>query len=136
MKNWIAILLGVFALSAQAQTPATPPPSSSWEKIGGNEEMTVYINLASYAPKGNLASIWALEDLAKTAANANRQTYQSVKKLLVVACPERTFSVKYQIVHASTMGKGNIIAEDDHPSPSKPVPPETEMASIYKWVCR
>ena len=132
MKWGIAFLILVIPLLASAQTQ----DKAVWEKIASTEGKTIYINLASYSSKGHVATIWALEDFAKPAPNASGQAYQSAKKLFAFDCPNRTYFVKHHIVHASTMGKGGLVSEASVASPSEPVPPGTDVESIYKWVCR
>ena len=132
MKQRIACLILAVPLlaSAQAQDKAV------WEKIASTEDKTIYLNLASYAPKGHVATIWALEDFAKPARNASGQAYQSAKKLFAFDCPERSYRIRHQTVHAGTMGKGGLVSEGSIAPPSEPVPPGTDVESIYKWVCR
>jgi len=122
----------VIAASVQAQTKENP----TWNKVASNDEMTVYVNVASHLRRENVATIWVLEDLTKSAANSSGEIYQSTKKLTSFDCAERIFATKFQIVHEGSMGKGGVVTQDDGVKKSHPVPPGTVVETVFDWACR
>jgi len=127
--NTIRLLLLVATLLAANSAAA------EWVEVGGNENTTVYADLATIRKAGNKAEMWGLVDL-KNAETRTSKPYLSTKLQIEFDCQKEQYRFLALSSHSENMGKGETVYTDNAVADWKTIQPSSAVKTLWKTACR
>jgi hypothetical protein len=94
-----------------------PVALAEWIKMGGNDSVDAYLDLALMEKKGEYVLSWRLYDYRSPQKGPADQTFLSASTLVATKCSERTEAMLSFIQYADAMGKGRVVASREIPRP-------------------
>lgn len=90
---------------------------AEWIKMGGNDSVDAYMDLALLEKKGDYVLSWRLFDYRSPQKHPSGTTFSSATTLVATKCSERTEAMLSFIQYTDAMGKGRIVASREVPRP-------------------
>jgi hypothetical protein len=88
---------------------------ADWIKMGGNDSVDAYMDLALLEKKGDYVLSWRLYDYRSPQKNASEKIFSSATTLVATKCSDRTEAMLSFIQYAGAMGKGSVVASREIP---------------------
>lgn len=136
MKSWVAsvvCLIGVQGVAAQ---------ESRWVEVGGNSQITAYVDKISMRRSGAKVKVWLRWENAspvETDTVFPKKTYMSAKTLNVYNCSERSAAGLQAIRYAESNVSGDVVESTSIPETKATfveLAPETIGESIMLYACK
>ena len=124
MKKLLLVLLLVSA-----------PAFAEWTRVGGNDILDSYADLATIRKKGNTVKMWVLSGY-KAAQPFEGETFLSWKAQEEYDCEEERTRKIYISFHSGNMGGGKVVYSNADASGWEPVPPGSIVESLWKLACK
>lgn len=110
------------------------PLWAEWLLIDRNEKAKIYVDPESISRKGEVVSVWVLDDL-KIVQNQGFSTFLSTRAHEEHDCSKKLFRLIAIERFAGNMGAGNSIYKKSGESHWAPIPRESMAQSVWKFVC-
>jgi hypothetical protein len=94
-----------------------PAASAEWIKMGGNDLVDAYMDLALLEKKGEYVLSWRLFDHRSPQKNSSGKTFSSATTLVATKCSDRTEAMLSFVQYTGAMGKGSVVASREIPRP-------------------
>lgn len=107
---------------------------AEWTEVGGNENQTVYADLATIHKAGKGVKMWSLLDL-KAADTTTTRPYLSMKMLNEFDCKGERYRFLASSNHYENMGNGEVVYRMDRVAEWNPVPPTSAVKTLWKVAC-
>lgn len=109
--------------------------AAKWERVFGNEESQVYVDMATIRRSGNIAKMWTLNDYTEVEV-AGKRGYLSQKVMLEFDCANELMRAVSAIEYTGQLGAGvSVGGETDFNAKWVPIPPSTRGETLWKMVC-
>ena len=120
--NKVAVLLVLALMGGGAK--------ADWTRLGGNAKTTTYVDADTIKRKGDIVSMWLLDDLV--VPDSHGQSYRYLDEF---DCENRLLRMIYISTHSGKMAKGDMLTNGNAPGNWEQVPPGTVSGSLYKFAC-
>lgn len=108
---------------------------AEWTEVGGNENQTVYADLATIHKAGKGVKMWSLLDL-KAADTTTTRPYLSMKMLNEFDCKGERYRFLASSNHSGNMGGGEVVYRMDSIAEWNPIPPTSAVKTLWKAACK
>ena len=110
---------------------------AKWQELGGNEVMTVYIDMDTATAEGNKAQVMSMLDLKKPGQNP--QTKEAINSLIGLNeydCSNATYRPIEFKEFSGNKGAGKVVSDNKSPdSPFEAIPNQSWTAWVFNVVC-
>ena len=127
-------LQALFLSAALLCNPAAQ--ANTWTAVGLFDIGTFYVDLDSVTHVGDHRKVWTSLDYRNPQTNQHsKKPYKSTRMQMEFDCKEqkvRTLSLSY---HTGVRLSGETLSTEGVIGPFEPVPPDTPIFKIMRWVC-
>ena len=125
-RLFVGIVLGMASQCASAQ----------WVKITENDQVITYANQSTLSTSGNVVNMWLMTDFKKARNWPDGRTVLSSKWQKEFDCKNSRVRDLAILFYTGRGGAGNTVHSDFDPKGWEPVPPDTQIEDIWRYVCR
>ncbi len=127
-------LQALFLSAALLCNPAAQ--ANTWTAVGLFDIGTFYVDLDNVTRVGDHRKVWTSLDYRNPQTNQHsKKPYKSTRMQMEFDCKEqkvRTLSLSY---HTGVRLSGETLSTEGVIGPFEPVPPDTPIFKIMRWVC-
>lgn len=113
---------------------STAPAFAEWVLIDGNEHTKIYVEVETIQRKGDVVTLWVLDDF-KTVRLRGLRTYLSSRALEAHDCANERFRILSSANFSSNMAVGDIMFRSARESDWAAIPRGTLAQSVWKFAC-
>jgi hypothetical protein len=113
---------------------STAPVFAEWVLIDGNEHAKIYVEAETIQRKGDVVTLWVLDDF-KTVRLRGLRTYLSSRALEAHDCANERFRILSLADFSSNMAVGDIIFRSARESDWAAIPRGTLAQSVWTFAC-
>ena len=108
---------------------------AEWTNVGGDNDSTCYVDLSTILRKGDIVTMWDVEDLNTAKSDANGKYMSSIRQS-EYDCKEERYRTDSFFNMSEKMGKGRVV----HSSVSKPgewiaITPDGVAKALWTTAC-
>jgi surface-adhesin protein E len=110
--------------------------AADWTRVGGNEELDAYVDLATIHRQANLVDVRALFDYKSAHQWSDYLLYWSTRTQKQFDCDDRLVRTRESAFHFDHMGVGQSIYTVPGGATWRPVAPDSIDAVLRQFACK
>ena len=112
----------------------TPPVFAEWVLVDGNEHAKIYVEAETIQRKGDVVTLWVLDDFKAVHTRGFRR-YLSSRAQEAHDCANERFRILSLANFSANMAGGDIMFQSAHESEWAAIPRGTLAQSVWKFAC-
>jgi hypothetical protein len=110
------------------------PAAAEWTEVGGNEQVTFYVDNATRAVQGDKASMWMLVSSKKPRSNGDLK-FSSIRTRFEFDCSAQRVRELETHFHAGENAEGDVVGGYTEPTDWEVLPEGTVKNEVAQLAC-